>query len=608
MQSIRQIVAYIYDSLKYLNWYHWLALGFSLALTLTAWRITFNQTQLKAQSQFQYQATQLITIVKERMSKYEEALWAGVSSLHMLDKPASRQDWAMFSNQFRIEQRLPGINGIGVIHYVPAPKLDSYLAWQKQSFPEFRLQPVREAQEYWPITYIEPASDNIEAIGLDMAHEIHRHTAAQRAMISGEASITAPIILVQDSMKTPGFLLFVPWYTNQTPPNLYGQINGPFLGLVYAPFVVNKLLQGALTDDHRLVHFSVSDEGQILYNERHSPDIASNDPPLFNQKLPLDLYGRTWLFDIDSSRLFDEQVNSSSPAFILIAGILVDFLLLFIFLLLSRQKEQAQRYAQRVTQDLNNRTQTLEQVKITLETRNHELEEANQELDQFAFVASHDLKAPLRGVVQLVSWITEDLKENAQPQIKQYLSLLQSRVTRLDKLLDDLLLYSRVGRKKMRFQTILIEDRIHELFEMMCPNKHLTLVCEDTISEMTTLTTPLDLVIRNLLGNAIKHHDKDIGTIKVTCDDVGDLYVFTVQDDGPGIPQEYHQKVFELFHTLKPRDCVEGSGIGLSLIKKTLDFYSCQYSLETNENGGCTFRFSWPNQSDLEMYNNGAGF
>lgn len=579
-----------------LHWYHWVVIVFSLALTLTAWQVTLKQSHQKSKVQFQHQAKQLVALVQERMEKYEEALWAGVSALHMLDRPASRADWKVFADELRIESRFPGINGIGVIHYVPEEKVPTYLSWQREAMATYAMHPTRSGKEYWPITYIEPQQDNLKAVGLDMAHETNRYSAAQRAKSSGQASITGPIVLVQDSQRTPGFLFYVPWYRQGMETNQYGESGGDFQGLVYAPFVVYKLMDGTLDRSTRLVNFSIYDGDTELYSELNDRNRHYDADPTFSEQISLDLYGRTWVFHVQSSLLFKEQQSLSQPALILVFGLVVDVLLLVIFLMLSREKERAQQYADQVTHDLQLRTQTLEKVTADLEKRNHALEEANHELDQFAYVASHDLKAPLRGISQLVTWTIDDLKPHLTEQTEQYAALLQNRVSRLERLLDDLLLYSRVGRKQWSLDLFHVGNKIEEIFELLSPPPGINLEYDDQLGEISTLVTPLEMVLRNLMGNAIKHHDKAKGLIRVTATEIDDRYVFTVQDDGPGIPEAYQEKVFELFHTLQPRDKVEGSGLGLSIIKKTLDLYGCDYRLENNLEQGCTFRFSWPKQ------------
>ncbi|WP_425667788.1 CHASE domain-containing protein (plasmid) [Vibrio tubiashii] len=581
-----------------LSWYHWLVLCLSAGLTVTAWKVTSIQVEQKAKAQFEFQARQLVELVQERMSKYEEALIAGASALQMYQGPVSRQDWRVFAEQFDVPRYFPGINGIGVIHYVPEEKLAPYLKWQRKQLPDYALHPVRASSEYWPITYVEPMQDNLKAVGLDMAHESNRHTAAKNARLSNKATITAPIVLVQDSKKTPGFLFYVPWFSGHA-TQYYGDNTDGFLGLVYAPFVFSKLMSGTLSGDKRLVNFSLYDEEDLLYRDLNETSGSINDQPLYTQTLELNLYGRVWRFVIKSAALFEAQQNTSQPLIILVFGILVDILLFMLFIMSVREKERVTKYAKHVTKDLQLRTDKLERVTKELQIRNQALQEANRELDQFAYVASHDLKAPLRGISQLVTWLNEELEEFLTPQTEQYTSLLTNRVQRLENLLEDLLAYSRVGRKQGQLTVFTLERYCQDTLELIAPQHYTKLICRDNIGEFETLTTPLELILRNLISNSVKHHDKGSATIYVSGEDRGKDYLFIVEDDGPGIAEEFRERVFELFHTLQPRDHVEGSGLGLSIIKKVLELYSCHYSIDSSAHGGCAFIFTWPKNNAL---------
>lgn len=592
----------VQNTLGRLHWYHWLVVALSLVLTLSAWYITSVEVEEKTQAQFEFQAEQIVAQVQERMAKYEEALWAGVAALHAIPGQASREDWNIFASSLQIETRFPGINGMGVIHYVPPEKRDAYLAWQRQLMPDYMMHPEHDQPEYWPITYIEPQASNRKAVGLDMAHERNRYTAAMKARDTGEANITGPITLVQDAQKTPGFLFYAPWYADdEMMPEAYGDDTRRFMGLVYAPFIMFKLMDGTLANTNRQVNFSIRDGNEVLYNELN-PGSENYDPdPLFRQEITLPLYGRPWHFTVQSSRIFRDQHTQSQPMMILIGGLLIDALLLALFIVMARANQRAVRYADEVTEDLRLRQNDLVTARNHLETRNAELEEANKELDQFAFVASHDLKAPLRGIIQLSGWIKDDIQDQLTPETAEYMRLLQSRTQRLEHLLDDLLSYSRAGRQDAQFETFNIRQRVEELFQLLSPPPGFQLICHDDIGDITTLATPFELIMRNLMGNAIKHHDQAEGMIWIHAWEAEDCYHFSIQDDGPGIPPEYHSKVFELFHTLRPRDEVEGTGLGLSIIKKVLERYECEFRLESDGVRGTCFTFTWPTALQLKQ-------
>lgn len=222
------------------------------------------------------------------------------------------------------------------------------------------------------------------------------------------------------------------------------------------------------------------------------------------------------------------------------------------------------------------------------------LSRVNDELTSFTYIASHDLKSPLRGIDQLASWITEDLGERLQGDTLEHLRLMRSRIQRMEMLLDDLLAYSRVGRSSDMVVSVNTRELLNNIFEMQATTKPMQLVLADDMPVLNCQKVPLELVFRNLISNAIKHHDKPQGTIRVSASQTTDGYAFTVQDDGPGIPPEHQERVFTMFQTLKPRDAVEGSGIGLAIVKKAVESVGGTVTLESDGQHGCTFRFTWP--------------
>ena len=225
-----------------------------------------------------------------------------------------------------------------------------------------------------------------------------------------------------------------------------------------------------------------------------------------------------------------------------------------------------------------------------------ELSRRNQELKDFAYVASHDLKAPLRGVNQLATWITEDLEGQINEETSEHLHLMRVRITRMEKLLDDLLLYFRADNLGGSTECIDFAEMARDVFELCCNNPSFALELQGSFPQADTHKVALELVLRNLINNAIKHHDKASGHIIVRSLPSPDeqYYLFEVADDGPGIAPEHYERVFAMFQTLRPRDEVEGSGMGLAVIKKTIESLGGTISLAANAPRGVAFRFSWP--------------
>lgn len=229
-----------------------------------------------------------------------------------------------------------------------------------------------------------------------------------------------------------------------------------------------------------------------------------------------------------------------------------------------------------------------------LEDRTAELSRSNQDLEQFAYVASHDLKAPLRSIEILAEWLAEDLTGYTGGEVQENLGLLKQRTARLHRLLDDLLAYSRAGRTPGEVAGIDTRLLVEDLFVLLSPPETMRLMAEPSLPVLHADHAPLEQVLRNLINNAIKHHPTGSGTLRVYAEDRDDEVLFAVEDDGKGIPQEFAEKVFQMFQTLRPRDEVEGSGMGLAIVKRIVEWQGGRIWFHGGPgNRGTVFKFTW---------------
>jgi signal transduction histidine kinase len=224
-----------------------------------------------------------------------------------------------------------------------------------------------------------------------------------------------------------------------------------------------------------------------------------------------------------------------------------------------------------------------------------DLERSNAELDRFAYVASHDLKAPLRGLRSLAQWISQDITATASHDTLENLALMQNRIDRLDGLLNGLLAYSRIGREHIAATRVDSAALIENIAIYLAPPAGFSIRSEGAMPVLHTPQSPLQQVLHNLINNAIKHHDLQSGNIIVSAREQGELVEFSVADDGAGIAAAFHEKIFIMFQTLKPRDQVEGSGMGLAIVRKTVENFGGQIRVVSNPpQRGTQFIFTWP--------------
>ncbi len=247
--------------------------------------------------------------------------------------------------------------------------------------------------------------------------------------------------------------------------------------------------------------------------------------------------------------------------------------------------------------------QELEAKAIELERLANALERSNEELDQFAYVASHDLKAPLRGIANLAQWIEEDAGALLPNEPREHIRMLQGRVRRMEALINGILSYSRAGRVRSTPEEVDTGELVKEVIDMLSSDVSIHVEMQGSFPVVITERIPLQQVFLNLVSNAVKFTAayRGDGRVLVECTSVGNGQVsFRVSDNGPGIATEYHERIWAIFQTLEARDKVEGTGIGLSVVKKVVESRSGTVQLVSEAGEGTTFSFTWPDHREVE--------
>lgn len=566
-----------------LHWWHWLVILLSLALTFFAWYYSSQQRNTRVRLQFDREADQVVSQILERMNKYEDALWSGVAMMHSVDGEVGFDQWQQYARQINIEHKYPGINGIGVIHAVSKAERSDYLKRERQRRPDYGIYPEHSQPEYMPITYVFPVEANAAAIGLDMAHESNRYTAAKKARQTGRSQITGPITLVQDQGKTPGFLFYAPFYHRGADGQLDKRPEN-FGGMVYAPFVVRKLMEGVLEKSRRHVGIRLTDQGEVLYDEHLESESDFDPDPIFTRSVDLPLYGRTWQVDIRSAQSFRAAASDSQPLTILIGGLVIDSMLILLFLVMSGTSRKALRYAGEMTKSLNESKRAL---KRSLE----DVEKSNQELEQFAYIASHDLQEPLRKIISYGQMLRETSGDKLDEEGIRYLDVMTDGAERLKTLVSDLLAYSRVTSNQSPLEAIdanlclrtaldQLEVQINES-DAKIDVHSLPMVLADE-GQLTT-------VFQNLISNAVKYRGDQAPAFSVTANDLGEQVEIRVSDNGIGIDPQFFSRIFEIFQRLHNRRTYSGTGIGLALVQRIVNRFGGTVGVESTPGQGSTF-------------------
>jgi signal transduction histidine kinase/CheY-like chemotaxis protein len=221
------------------------------------------------------------------------------------------------------------------------------------------------------------------------------------------------------------------------------------------------------------------------------------------------------------------------------------------------------------------------------------LEKRNQELDEFAYIVSHDLKAPLRAVHNLSEWIEEDLEGQLDQDTQKQMDLLRQRVGHMERLINAVLQYSRAGRVATPIETISVKTLLESIIKSLEVPPEFTIEIPDILPQLQTQVVLLEQVFTNLITNAIKYHHRSDGTIKITAVNLDNCYEFAVSDDGPGIAPPDQERIFKIFQTLQPTQNTESTGIGLAIVKKIVEQLGGTLRVESELGQGTTFYFTW---------------
>jgi len=228
------------------------------------------------------------------------------------------------------------------------------------------------------------------------------------------------------------------------------------------------------------------------------------------------------------------------------------------------------------------------------------LEKINKELDQFAYIVSHDLKAPLRAINNLAEWIAEDLEEVMTDDNRKNISLLRGRISRMEALINGILQYSRAGRMKANSVAIPMNDFVQDIVFNLAPPERFVVQIQENLPTIEGEKVAIEQVFSNFISNAIKYNNNENPVIRIGYEDRGPVHCFYVEDNGPGIAPEFHEKVFAIFQTLQARDSVESTGVGLAIVKKIIEEKGGSVWLESALGQGSKFLCTFP-KADMKM-------
>ncbi|ASJ76524.1 CHASE domain-containing protein [Granulosicoccus antarcticus] len=579
---------------------HWVVLAISLLATLAAWQMSLTGVKDRTSIQFDRQADYAINLFEEQMRRYADVLHASLGFIAG-SEDIGPDDWLEFAEKIKLEERHPAISGLGILRRLGPDDLASFTQEQRKLRPEFAIKPAVHPQPgktqpyYLPVTHIAPQRLENVLLGLDVARESRRRDAIEHAVESADVQITAPIEL--GNAEAAGFLLIAPIYNSVT-LNTKNERQAAFSGAVVASVITKNLAQSTLENELRQVAIKVSDGGKVIYNEQ-LPEYDNIDPlPLLARSQVVSFFGRVWKFEIQSTQAFRTAQYSLEPNLVLFGGLTINLLLLYLFSQMTTANRRAIAYGKKISDKYNQQSEELLQINTVLEER-------NEELQSFSYVVSHDLKSPLKGIEMLAECLEEDLVEQLtdlelRTEFTTNLRLIKKQVTLSQGLIKGVLEYSGLSSDIEIAETVDVRELLNSIQIMLAVEEE-QLQLPEELPILETYQTQLFQVFMNLISNGYKYHEGEqtaVVTIRVGTSPLSGFHRFEVADNGPGIDPRYHQKIFDVFSTLQPKDHSMSSGVGLAIVKKLVCQHNGHILIESEPGQGSTFLFDWPCETE----------
>lgn len=540
-------------------WETWVVLGLGLLLTGMAWWLLNDQIDRQADARFRARARDLTNDIASRMDTYEQVMRGAVALVDVAGGRISRTEWRTYVAGLNVEDRYPGIQGIGFAKRVRAADLAPHeAAVRAEGYHSYRVTPDGPRPEYFPIVYLEPfASRNLRAFGFDMHAEPVRRAAMERARDVGTAAATSKVKLVQETEEDvqAGFLIYLPVYDRMQPLEMPGDRHEALIGFVYSPFRMNDLMRPIIKDgiaedlDVRIYDGPAAAPDALLFEKE------SHQRPRFVETRLINVFGRDWTLRIASTPGFEAGAGSPMPQAVLVAGAIIALLLVAI---INSALQDRHRMAE------------LRRSYGALAKARAEAEEANAAKSRFLAAASHDLRQPL----QTLGIYLHMIGERAEAPILRKLAdsardAFEATQRMLNSLMDIAMLEAGVTRPQLaavEMSTFLA--RISEDLRVEAEAKGLSFRVSSCDVRVTTDPAMLERIVRNLLSNALKY--TRTGVIRLACRTSQGVIAIKIQDTGPGIPRDRMHLIFEDFYQIgnPERDRGKGLGIGLATVAR----------------------------------------
>ncbi len=547
--------------------------------------------------EFDRKATGLTEEVENSISD-QQHLMLGIRSLFDGSADVSRLDFKRYLDSIDLASSFPGAFAMAWFLRVPHHMLKDFerIVREDQSidpegYPDFKVYPESDADEHHVVTYRYPGFEGRSSFGFDLGSNHERLLTLEKARDSGTFAATAPLKLKAQAVEEQGFLLMLPVYSITRPENLQ-QRRQSYIGMLSGVFNIGVLMADSRQNEFTSV--AIRDVTDVTAEGVTRPRIMAEIAPFYTvgtqSDSPTTLYkttsvgGRDWEFEITMNPAAMQSLADNSLSWIIgVLGAFFSILASVAAANLSAARNRALRQA--------------ESLSIELLQANSDLERSNNDLSQFAYIASHDLQTPVRNVDMSVTLLEDALTDRMDPQVREYLNYLRESSGRMRKLVEDLLEFARVDRETLQLVELDLNDivaNVERRLALSMQEVDATLVVGD-LPMVQGDQDQLERLFINLLTNAMKYkHEDRPPQISVDACLVGSDWEVRISDNGMGIDKRFYEKVFEPFQRLHTHAAVGGTGLGLGICKQIVACHDGDIYIESSSDAGTTFVLRLP--------------
>lgn len=578
----------------------WLVLFASLAVTWLAWDHERDTAQEQLRRQFDFALRDTASRIEQRVMTYEQML-RGVQGMFSIVGISEREMLESYVAALQPDANFSGIQAIGIVENVAADRLGEHLgAMRRLGFVDYEIQPDGQREAYAPIVQREPnIGVNRSRLGFDTWSDPVRREAMEKARDSGLPVISGKVQLSVDSGAgaPPGFIMYMPVFGKGLPRQNVAQRRASLAGWVFVSFRVKDVMASLYGELPQGLAFTIYDgvalaDRDVLYKSPEDAGAAA----AFASNEYLVVGGHTWTLAAKMRKSFEGGAGRHTASVVAVAGVGLGLLLSSLVWLMATGRARALQLAQSMTRDLRAAKEAAEDAQRSLAAQAHNLAQSNADLEQFAYVASHDLRTPLRNIVSYAQLLERRYKGHLGADANDFIDFIVENSKKMTLLISDLLEYSRVSRQAAPLEAVSVARVVHLAMGNLRPDLEGSgaEIRIGALPDVRAVETYLVSLFQNLIGNAVKYRSQERPLqIAIAAERISpDLWQFSLADNGIGIEPAYHDKIFEIFQRLDPAGDAEGTGIGLTLCRRIVHRFGGTIWVESEPGRGSTFCFT----------------